>query len=460
MDGGFPTVPRSLSDLESEITKLAGHLNAATHRWLVLIAEFDTRKGWNGVGVQSCAHWLNWKCGVAMGVAREKVRVAHALESLPKISEAMANGQLSYSKVRELTRVACSGTEDYLLSIALHGTAEHVEKSVRHFRRAKEVEELSREAEQQFNRFLSYSFDDDGSLILKGRLPADTGALVLKALQAATDQVDDNSSDDSDESSNLNENVPAGTYKNTELTRRMKRADALVLMAESFLANGAKELSGGDRHQVVIHIAAETLQHKEAGCCEIEDGPSIAAETARRITCDASLVPLIENEDGEPLDIGRKTRSIPPALKRALKARDKGCRFPGCTNTRYVDAHHIHHWADGGETKATNLLSLCRFHHRLVHEGGITIQRLDDGAVRFVKPDGKFFDSVVPGHTSDWTQLPASNDQHEIQIDKKTAITRWQGERMDYGLGIEVLLQKWRKGKGVSKGIGSERDGG
>ncbi len=450
MDGCFPTVPRSISDLESEITKLAGHLNAGTHRWLVLIAEFDTRKGWNGVGVQSCAHWLNFKCGIDLGAAREKVRVAHALEALPKISEAMALGQLSYAKVRALTRVACAGTEHYLLSIALHGTAHHVENTVRHFRRAKEAEELSRETEQQINRCLSYSFDDDGSLILKGRLPAETGAMVLKALQAAMESLDDSPSNELDKSSDSESDVSAETSSFSELTPRMMRADALVMMAESFLANGPKELGGGDRHQVVIHIAAETLQHKEAGCCEIEDGPSIAAETARRITCDASLVPLIENEDGEPLDIGRKTRSIPPALKRALKARDKGCRFPGCTNTKYVDAHHIHHWADGGETKATNLLSLCRFHHRLVHEGGITIERLDDGAVRFVKPDGKCFDSVAPGHTSDWAQLPASNEQHDIYIDKKTAITRWRGERMDYGLGIEVLLQKWRKGKNAS----------
>ncbi len=153
MDGGFPTVSRSLRDLESEITELTGHLNAATHRWLMLVAEFDARKGWGGAGVQSCAHWLNWKCGIAMGAAREKVRVAHALTSLPAISSAMAEGKLSYWKVRELTRVACSGTEDYLLNIALHGTADHVEKVVRYFRRAKEAEELSREAAQQANRY-------------------------------------------------------------------------------------------------------------------------------------------------------------------------------------------------------------------------------------------------------------------------------------------------------------------
>ena len=133
---------RALSDLADEITQLAGHLNAANYRWLTLIAEFDRRKGWSDGATQSCAHWLNWKCGLDAGAAREKIRVSHALEELPKISAAMDKGQLSYSKVRALTHVACANTEEYLLEIALHGTAGHVEKLVRYFRRAKEAEEL------------------------------------------------------------------------------------------------------------------------------------------------------------------------------------------------------------------------------------------------------------------------------------------------------------------------------
>ena len=136
----------------------------------------------------------------------------------------------------------------------------------------------------------------------------------------------------------------------------------------------------------------------------------MAAETARRLSCDASVVALIENDDGEPLNVGRKTRTISAPLRRALNARDKGCRFPGCANTRYIDAHHVEHWANGGETKPSNLVSLCRFHHHAVHEGGIRIEILDDGALRFVKPNGNAIDSVAPGYTQplgDWRQLPA-----------------------------------------------------
>ena len=420
---------RSIDELAADICTLAGHINSAHHRWLLLIAEYDRRNGWSDSATQSCAHWLNWKCGIAMGAAREKVRVAHALENLPKISAAMACGKLSYSKVREITRVASAGTEDYLLMIAEHGTAQHVEKLVRAYRRCQEAEELSREARQQQNRCVSFRYDDDGSLVLNCRLPAEAGARIMKALDLAAQE--------------LPRDVPAGTSEQP-VSFSARRADALALVAESFLAHGAIEAAGAERYQIVVHVAEETLRGRTAGCCEFEHGPSIAAETARRLACDASVVALIENDDGEPLNVGRKTRTISASLRRVLNARDKGCRFPGCANARYVDAHHVEHWADGGETKPSNLVSLCRFHHHAVHEGGIRIEILDDGAFRFVKPNGVAVDSILPGFTQplgDWKQIPAG-----------TLVTRWAGERMDYGLGVEVLLQQARRAKNVPAG--------
>jgi Domain of unknown function (DUF222)/HNH endonuclease len=356
---------RSIEELVSQITELAGHLNAANYRFLMLIAEFDRREGWADNATASCAHWLNWKCGIDLGAAREKVRTARALEGLPNISAAMERGELSYSKARALTRVACTSTEEYLLSIALHGTADHVETTVRHFRRCLEAEELSREAQQQKNRSVHYHWDDDGSLVLKARLPAETGALVLKALEAALQESPGRFDPIESYLNSTAGNVSAETPLDKP-TRSMQRADALGLMAESFLAHGSEALSGGDRHQVIIHVSAETLRDDEAGRCELEDGPGLAAETIRRLACDASVVGIIESAHGEPLNVGRKTRSISPALRRALNSRDGGCRFPGCTHKRFVDAHHIHHWAHGGETKPSNLVSLCRFHHRMV----------------------------------------------------------------------------------------------
>ncbi len=424
---------RSIDEIAADICTLAGHLNAANHRWLLLIAEFDRRKGWSDGATQSCAHWLNWKCGIAMGAAREKVRVAHALGGLPKISAAMASGGLSYSKVRAITRVAEPATEDYLLMLAEHGTAQHVEKLVHGYRRCQEAEELSREVRQQQNRAVSFRYDDDGSLVLNCRLPAEAGARIMKALDLAVED--------------LPKDVPAGT-SGQRVSFSARRADALGLVAESFLAHGAIEAVGAERYQIVVHVAEETLRERTAGCCSFDHGPSMPAETARRLSCDASVVALVENEDGEPLNVGRKTRTISAPLRRALNARDKGCRFPGCSNSRYIDAHHVEHWANGGETKPSNLVSLCRFHHHAVHEGGFRIEILDDGALRFRKPNGGSVDSVAPGFTQplgDWTKLPAG-----------TLVNKWAGERMDYGLGVEVLLQQARRGKNVPAGTSGQ----
>jgi Domain of unknown function (DUF222)/HNH endonuclease len=439
--GSNENVERSLADLASEITELAGHVNAANYRWLVLIAEFDRRQGWSDGATQSCAHWLNWQCGIDPGAAREKVRVAHALVSLPKISAAMKKGELSYSKVRALTRVACVNTEDYLLEMALHGTAGHVEKLVRCFRRAKEAEELSREATQQLNRSCSYLWDDDGSLVLKARLPADVGALVLKALEAAMDEVPIERDDPSASVVTLNAETSA-----VRIPATVRRADALALVMESFVAHGSAALSGGDKHQIVVHVSAETLRKDEAGRCELEDGPGICAETCRRLACDCSRVHITEDEDGSALNIGRKNRSVPPGLRRALNSRDRGCRFPGCCNSKYLDGHHIEHWAKGGETKLRNLVSLCRFHHRQVHEGGYTIQILDDGALRFLRPNGEPIEPSSPVPSKPW--------RGQTHVDDNAAATKWRGEKMSYDLGVQILQEQAKRASPASRSPG------
>ena len=422
---------QTIDELANEICTLAGHINAANHRFLELIAEFDRRQGWSDSATQSCAHWLNWKCGIALGAAREKVRVARALEKLPKIAAAMASGRLSYSKAREITRVGNASNEDYLLGIADNGTAAHVERLVRAYRRCQEAEELSREQRQQQNRYVSFRYDDEGSLILTCHLPAEAGAVVMKALDVALESVP------------LYEDVPAGTSEKI-VPFAARRADALARVAESFLAHDVLEAPGTDRQQIVVHVAAETLRNRTPGCCEIEDGPSIPAESARRFSCDATIFALIEDEEGEPLNVGRRTRSIPAPLRRLLTARDKGCRFPGCANARYIDMHHIKHWANGGETRPSNLVSLCRFHHRAVHEGGFNVEILDDGALRFVNPHGEAVDHVQPGCSQppgDHTQVPRGKFED-----------CWRGDRMDLDLAVDVMIQQSSMGRDVPAG--------
>jgi uncharacterized protein DUF222/HNH endonuclease len=431
MEGPISDV--STPELIDRITELAGHLNAANARWLALIAEFDRRRAWAEWGVKSCAHWLNWKCGIALGAAREKLRTAHALAQLPKIATAMSEGRISFSKVRAITRVAEPSNEDGFLNVALNGTASHVEKLVRSYRRTLESQELSREATQQRNQSLWWFHEPDGSLTIKGRLPAEVGALFIKALQAAEDAVPP-------------KNVSAETFLDERLTTGARRVEALGRMVESFLASGPQELSGGDRQQIVVHVDAQTLKHDRAGRCELEEGPSLAAETARRLACDASLIAIVENEQGEPLNVGRRTRTIPPAIRRALNSRDRGCRFPGCTFTRYVDGHHVKHWAHGGETKLSNLVTLCRFHHRQVHEGLVIVESLGNGSFRIIQPDGRSFESPQP-RTADWSGIVV---HQPIRITPSTAITGWTGEALDVEQAVDWLMQQAARVKNVS----------
>jgi hypothetical protein len=362
-------------------------------------------------------------------------------------------------------------------------TAQHVETTVRCFRRAQQAEELSREARQLAARRVSYSYDDDGSLILRASLPAETGALLVKALDAAMDAMElherkaarqqkDKAADEQQRDSmgerkhrgaERSEGVSAETSRagdddptpGEQPTRSMRRADALARVAESFLAHGAEVLPAGDRYQVVVHVDEQTLREGCAGRCEQEDGPAVPMETARRFACDASKVSIVDGADGEPLSVGRKTRTIPSPIRRALNSRDRGCRFPGCPNRHYVDGHHIHHWANGGETRLSNLVLLCRFHHRQVHEGGVAVHVLDDGALRFVTKEGREFDSPLPARPGeergarapdvgqgDWTALGETHDANGLVITPDTAVTRWRGEGMNYGIAVDALLYR------------------
>jgi len=371
------TEPQSTtSDAEklgAEITELCSYIYAAESRFLSLIREFDEKGYWAQQGLFSCAHWLNLKCGIGMNAAREKLRVAHALAELPKISERFDKGQLSFSKVRAITRIADASNEDYLLMIADHGTAHHVEKLVSKYRTAKRLQDVDIVRAQYNNREMTYYYDHDGCLVIKARLPAEQGALIVKALEMAMDvQFHDanvhpkgTSTAVTSETENEAEVVPIAA----------RRADALTDIAETYMNNNESSGSTADRYQVMVHVTAVTSS--------IEDGPGVSSETSRRIACDSSVVCIKEDENGEPLSIGRRSRSIPPPMRRALRSRDKGCRLPGCTHTRFVDGHHIKHWADGGETSLDNLVLLCRHHHHLVHEGGFACSKEKDGTITF-----------------------------------------------------------------------------
>ncbi len=478
-------IPADTDALISAITLLAGHINAAQHRFLKLLAALIQRDAWSdGGGIKSPAHWLNYYCGIDLGAAREKVRVAKCLAELPQIDEAFASGAISYSKVRAMTRNATPQNEAYLLNIARHGTAHHMEMLLGKYRRVQRLlqcdgkdQKGNREADiatvQFAGRELNWHYDDDGMLVIRGRLTPEDGAMFIKAMKGVMAQLDqpgasnetqvvaDQISDTKNVSAGTlspsqtpesQKDVPAETFfaakENKPHTFPQKRADALTLLAEqSFLYSEGDlaPLSPPQRHQLIIHIEKDSLMQSDVHNCSIEQGPFLSPASARRLACDTSLLTVLEDSEGNVLNVGRKTRSVSPALRRALTIRDHCCRFPGCTESRFVDAHHIHHWCDGGETSMDNLVLLCRRHHRLVHEQGFDVINRGSGRFEFRRPDRRVLpEALFPQfkEQEDYVEGLAIEREHQrmgVVIDEGTAVTKWLGERMDYSMGVGRL---------------------
>ena len=470
--------------LGGAIAELASRIQAATYELLVMIHQFDEREGW-GQGFTSCAHWLNWRTGLAMGAAREKVRVARALAELPRLSADMRRGALSYSKARALTRIATPDNEISLAEFARSATAAHVERLVRAWRRVDRLDKAEDEKRRHASRHLDIWTDEDGMLVVRGRLSPEVGAVVRRALEAAADRLY-RSADNTTGAPNTGPEpdavtgaaaTPAEQDSTACASAGQRRADALGLMAESALAADLDGGTAGDRYQVVVHVDPQALtaplagadqsctdpaslalaaasragarhhhnstpvsQGSAGGQAALEDGVCVPAETARRVACDASRVVMRHDRDGTVLDVGRKTRTIPPAIRRALTARDNRCRFPGC-DCRHCDAHHVQHWADGGATRLNNLLMLCRRHHRAVHEQGFRVELRDGGDARFFWPDGRPFSEAPPALR--WAGPALGPCAHlaaaGITIDGDTATPDWYGERLDLDWAILVL---------------------
>jgi hypothetical protein len=418
--------------LGDRIAELSAHLEAATGRLLDLIREFDARGGWN-TGFRSCAEWLAWRVGLDLGAARERVRVARALGRLPALAGALARGELSYAKVRALTRVATPETEARLLSVGRAGTAAHVERIVRGWRRMDRQTEVREAARQHAGRVLHVYPDDDGTVVLRGRLTPEVGALFLRALDAAREMLYRRRSVTGPVASDPAAEVP---------TRPQQQADALALLAETALHHELDPGTPGERYQVVVHVDAGVLADPDQpGQSVLEDGPHVSAETSRRLACDASRVVMRHDEDGRVTEVGARTRTIPPALRRALLHRDRNCRFPGC-HVRFGEGHHVRHWAQGGPTTLSNLALLCRRHHRAVHEEGYGITCTPAGALQFRRPDGRLLPEAPapPSLPTDPAEaLRAEHAAQGLRLHARTGLAGWLGERLDLGWAIDVL---------------------
>jgi hypothetical protein len=446
--------PQQIIDAEQrgQADGLAGRICAAAadaarcqYVLLELLGEFDAVgaiRYWRDF--KSLAHWLSWCCSMTPGVAREHVRVAKALRRMPTIAGLFREGRLSYSKVREVTRVVDVVDEQRLAELALTATASQLARMIAGFRSADGMR-----IGQQAKRNLSWQECEDGMIDIRARLPKDEAALVLAAIAAAKDQFGPPPAKPDpcgEESAGMSD---AARYGN---------ADALVDVARVFLNTAPADRSGEDRTLVVMQVSAENLTRNvpagtsspESAVCHIDSVGSIEPATAQRLACDSPLLGALIDEHGQVLALGRTRRLVSKALRRALMIRDKMCRFPGCHQTRHLDAHHLLPWIRGGRTDLDNLILLCRWHHTAVHEGGVTITDDGDGRV-FTKPDGQPCDWWVDDENLA-RHLDFALRRRNQQLDQLAAVDsfqhphaqtirpRWTGETFDLHACVQALF--------------------
>jgi hypothetical protein len=446
-----PQPTENLDALETEICHLAGHLAAATCQFLVLLGEFDAREGWASWDMPSCAAWLSWKCQMSSGTAREHVRVARAIRSLPVIRGEFSAGRLSYAKARALTRIATEETETDLVELATPMTANQLER----FARAHRTVTRADEEHARLRRRLTFRTEDDGSLTLSAHLPPQDGAALLTALRAvladAPPAAPDPAAPDDVQPAGVSAQTPAVGRPPSAGPSRMRPtsaslADALVEIAEAYLASQSRAASNPDVYQVIVHATPDALVPDALvpdvtptpgdQRCHIEDGPAISKATLQQIACDAVFRWMTHDGDGLPLNVGRRRREPTPAQRLAVRERDKcHCRFPGC-HRQAAQVHHIRWWGYGGPTNLDNLISLCRYHHGLIHHNGYQIGTPAPGVFTFYRPDGKQIPDSPP--------LPEPTGQlwdvHDAEITPQTIVPPWYGERLDLDHAIWVLF--------------------
>ena len=361
---------RTKDDVVHWMDALHAHISGAHRNLFELIAEADRLEAWRESGARDTAHFLSIRYGISCWKASRWIHTAHALEGLPRISGALRSGQLGIDKVVELTRFATAETESNLVTWA-RGV------SVACIRRKADVavrQAIEDVRDAQASRFLSWwHFDDGRRFGLEAELPAAEGAVLARAIERLAEQ------------------LPVMPGEEGACHADARRADALVALASTSLAGDPDP----DRAAVVVHAPLEALISGEAGC-ELEGGGVIHAETAKRLLCSSRVQAMIEDGMGQPVGVGRMAREPSAWMLRQLRYRDSECRFPGCGARRFTQAHHIEWWERGGRTDLDNLLLVCTFHHKLVHEFGWTVSRAREGTVRWSHPDGTRYRGPAP----------------------------------------------------------------
>jgi hypothetical protein len=373
------------AELEVQIAQVCGVMNAATGRLVSLIARVLETESWQGCGIRSASHWVAWKCGVSPARAKTLVLMARRLREFPETRGALEAGELCEDQVAVVCRHAPAAVDGEVASLARSATVVQLRRILGSYPFQEEAkgdptEPSERDAPEEVRR-VTFGATETGSWRLSAELPADEGALVERALQAAREELF----------------RAAGHDKRAEVDW----ADALLAMAERSLGGIARPPH--ERHLVLLHVGTEA-DGKTGGHLHL--GPGVSAGLRRFIGCDARVRPVFEAA-GRPVSVGRAFRTVPDRTRIVVEERDRGCRVPGCDRSRWLHVHHVVHWEDGGPSDTSNLIALCRRHHRLHHLGrlGIAGDADDPDGMHFTDDRGRPLDPsgrpVSPGRPYD-----------------------------------------------------------
>jgi hypothetical protein len=416
--------------IADELTELAAHVHAAQAQLAGLAAEADRTEAWCGDGYRSCAHWLTVTTGLDYHTACELLRVGHALTELPLLRDAALAGSVSFDKLRVVTHVATGEDDDVWLNMAVSASGAQLTRICRAYRRSGDDDQDA--SVRRARRGVWARWTDDGMLDLRALLSAEDGGVVLAALDAVARR------DAAERAS-----APASDNAEAKDPQAASRADALVGIAESVVGANDRVGAGASSasHRLVVHVDATTLLGDDLrGRSHVEDGSGLPASVIRRLGCDTEVVAVLER-NGAPIGVGRARRTISGRLRRALQMRDRHCRYPGCgVPAARTHGHHIRHWADQGRTDLDNLVSLCGFHHRRIHDGAFSVTAGAGGERRFLTASGRLIGGtqvapVAVAGSRDLRQLLETTEP----ITATTAMARDAGSRVDMSYVIEVL---------------------
>ena len=414
----------SLDDLQAmsndEVTDSvlvwAGRMAAGEARLLAFLGEFDARQQW--AGFPSCASWLSWRLAIGPKAASEKVRVARALRVLPETRAAFERGELSYTQVRAVTRVAKPDTEGEFVIAARSCSGEQIERLARGLRRARALEDT--EAPSPLYG-VSVRYDDDGTAVLTARLPAEQAAIVLAALDTCQEQLElaaAKSGSSADESLAPGSSAEDSTTGPTVANPRVSRQHALLEVAQGWLDSQSPSVWRRAKPRLMAMV--DPL----SGWARLHDGEMLPPEIARTLSL-------------TQFDRGRAQREVDLRLRQFLGAVDgERCRFPGCRHTRHLKAHHVIWWSRGGRTDLANLVLLCGRHHQLIHDEVFTMALHPDRTLTVRAVDGALLPARPP--------LPVASAEEidpTVKVTADTCPNPWAADPLHLAYAVGVLIQ-------------------